>query len=67
MGAYEEADRWRELALAVVAEAGTRPLYSEEPNGGSRGRLRPWRRNRLEEQLRDACRRQGEVVPGGRA
>jgi Tfp pilus assembly protein FimV len=50
LGAYEEAEDWRRLALATVHEASTRPSFNGDGGGGKR-RLRggPMR------QLAEAC------------
>jgi hypothetical protein len=50
LGAYEEADDWRRLALATVREASGRPAFNgAESEGKRRSRGRPMR------QLAEAC------------
>jgi chromosome segregation ATPase len=50
LGAYEEADEWRRLALATVHEASRRPAFNGAEGEGKR-RLR----GRLMRHLADAC------------
>jgi hypothetical protein len=58
LGAYDEADDWRRLALATVAEASTRPSFNGTANGSSRSlrdRLRMSSGDRLMRRLSEAC------------
>lgn len=50
LGAYEEADDWRRLALATIHEASSRPVFNGAAEGGKR-RLR----GRLMRHLAEAC------------